>query len=152
MATGTTTRKRASTTQEIPSRGATAGPAKGASAKTAAAATKKPPAKTAPAKTGDKAPGANADGAASTKKTAATIKLNDRQRDFLKKISGAGEAGYQIGEKVEQRTIEALVERKLVKRGAKNKETGKHPYMLTKAGQKQLTTADSAPSSASSSS
>lgn len=82
--------------------------------------------------------------AAATKKAApkkaAGPKLNDRQIDFLKKIKDAGEAGYAVGQKVEERTIEALGTRKLVKRGAKNKETGKHHYSLTKLGEKSLGT------------
>ena len=68
----------------------------------------------------------------------APVKLNDKQRDFLKRIKDAGESGYTIGPKIEQRTINALQERKLVKRGAKNKETGSFPYVLTKAGEKNL--------------
>jgi hypothetical protein len=74
-------------------------------------------------------------------KTAAPVKLNDRQRDFLQKIHGAGAVGYQVGPKVEQRTIDALVERKLVKRGAKDKDSGSARYLLTKAGEKHLPTA-----------
>jgi hypothetical protein len=73
------------------------------------------------------------------KKGAAPIKLNDRQREFLKKIKDAGDPGYMIGPKIEQRTINALQERKLVKRGAKDKESGNYRYALTKLGEKQLT-------------
>jgi hypothetical protein len=76
-------------------------------------------------------------GATATKK-AAPAKLNDRQRDFLKKIKDAGELGYAVGPKVEQRTIDALVDRRLAKRLAKDKVTGTHRYLLTKAGEKQL--------------
>jgi hypothetical protein len=72
------------------------------------------------------------------KKVAVAVKLNDKQRDFLKRIKDAGEPGYAIGPKIEQRTINALQERKLVKRGVKNKETGTYSYVLTKAGEKQL--------------
>jgi hypothetical protein len=61
------------------------------------------------------------------------------QREFLQKIRDAGETGYQIGPKIEQRTITALQERKLVKRGAKDKESGTYRYSLTKLGEKQLT-------------
>ena len=77
-------------------------------------------------------------GAKGTKKAAPSIKLNDRQRDFLGKIHGAGESGYRIGQKAEQRTIDALVERKLVKRGPKDKASGTYSYALTKTGQKHL--------------
>ena len=73
-----------------------------------------------------------------TKKPApkkAAPKLNDRQVEFLKKISGAGLDGYAPG-KGEDKTLLALSTRKLVKRGKKNPSTGKHHYMVTKAGQK----------------
>jgi hypothetical protein len=69
-------------------------------------------------------------------KKAAGPKLNERQVDFLKKVKAAGDAGFIVALQVEQRTIDALTERKLVKRGAKNKETGKYPYTLTKLGEK----------------
>ena len=78
--------------------------------------------------------------AAATKKAApkkAAPKLNDRQLELLKKVKDSGEVGYAVGQKVEQRTIDALKERKLLK-GAKNKETGKHHYQVTKAGEKHL--------------
>ena len=65
----------------------------------------------------------------------AAPKLNDRQVEFLKKISGAGLDGYAPG-KGEDKTLLALSTRKLVKRGKKNASTGKHHYMVTKAGQK----------------
>jgi hypothetical protein len=79
----------------------------------------------------------NAHGPQATKK-ATPPKLNDRQREFLKKIKEAGEPGYEASRKVEQRTIDALVERKLVKRGSKNKETGNQRYLLTKAGETHM--------------
>jgi hypothetical protein len=40
--------------------------------------------------------------------------------------------------KIEERTLEALRERKLIKRGAKDKEKGAHPWTLTKLGEKTL--------------
>ena len=69
-------------------------------------------------------------------KKAAGPKLTDRQVDFLKKIKEAPAPGFAMGQKAEERTLTALSERKLVKRGAKNKETGKHHYSLTKLGEK----------------
>src|SRR3954453_19284281 len=86
-------------------------------------------------------------GGATAPKKAVPIKLNDQQRGFLKKIKDAGAAGYEVARKVEQRTIDALFERKLVKKGAKNKETGKQPYLLTKAGEKHLPAASPTPTS-----
>lgn len=73
-------------------------------------------------------------GAAAPKK-AAPVKLNDKQKEILHKIHGAGETGYDAP-KAEQRTIEALVTRKLAKKGPRDKATGKAPFLLTKAGQK----------------
>ncbi len=77
-------------------------------------------------------------------KKAATIRLNDRQAEFLRKVKDTGEAGYKTG-KGEQRTIDALVDRKLLKRGAKDKESGTYAYMISKTGEKYLTTSASKP-------
>jgi hypothetical protein len=95
-------------------------------------------------------PTAKTKSTAATKKTSAsktvvakkttTVKLNDRQRDFLKKIKDSGATGYEAGPSYEQRTIDALVERKLVKRGPKDKASGKHRFSITKTGEKNLGT------------
>lgn len=87
-----------------------------------------------------KAAAASAKAEGGAKKAAAEIKLNDRQREFLKKVKDAGEPGYRIGQKIEQRTIDALVDRKLLKKGPKHKESGGFHYLLTKAGEKHLGT------------
>jgi hypothetical protein len=89
-------------------------------------------------------PAAKATPATATKK-AAPPKLNDRQLDLLKRIGAAGEGGYTAGKGPEQRSIDALVGRKLLKKGPKNKETGKSPYLLTKAGQKHVPAAAPTP-------
>jgi hypothetical protein len=96
------------------------------------------------AETGAKANTPKAAGAAKTAgrkgtKKAAGIKLTDRQAEFLKKVKGASEPGYRVG-KGEQRTIDALVERKLLKRGPKDKESGTYHYMISKTGEKHLST------------
>jgi hypothetical protein len=70
-------------------------------------------------------------------KEAAPIKLTDRQRDFLKTISATKE-GYTTAKKAEQKTIEALLDRKLIKRGAKDKQSGNYCYLVSKAGEKHL--------------
>ncbi|MBX6312733.1 MAG: hypothetical protein IRY99_07435 [Isosphaeraceae bacterium] len=85
---------------------------------------------------------AAANGSAKAKK-AAPPKLNERQREFLKKIQAAGATGYEPGDKNEERTIQALIDRKLVKKGTKNKESGKLRFLLTKSGEKLLPTASS---------
>jgi hypothetical protein len=78
--------------------------------------------------------------AGGAKKGAAVVKLNDKQRELLGKVKEAGETGYAIGQKIEQRTINALQERKLIKRGTKNKDTGNYHYLLTKLGEKHHAT------------
>jgi hypothetical protein len=72
------------------------------------------------------------------KKKAAAPKLNDRQLELLRKVHSAGPEGYFVGQKVEQRTIDALHQRKLLKRGPKHKEKKAHPYHVTKTGAKHV--------------
>jgi hypothetical protein len=78
--------------------------------------------------------------AAAPKKAPVAIKLTDRQLDFLKQIHGASEDGYLLVKKAEQRTIEALLDRKLIKKGAKDKASGNYRYTVSKAGEKHLST------------
>ena len=77
----------------------------------------------------------------------AAPKLTDAQKDLLKRVGGASEAGYKFDKKAEQRTLDSLVVKKLVKRGAKDKTDSKHPYSLTNAGKKHLGSESSATSS-----
>ena len=79
-------------------------------------------------------------------KKAAGLKLSELHTAFLKKIHGAGEHGYAAG-KGEDRTIDALGTRKLVKKGKKNATTGKHHHHLTKLGEKHMGSSGSAASS-----
>jgi hypothetical protein len=76
--------------------------------------------------------------AAPKKAAPAPIKLTTTQTDMLKKIGESGEPGYKTGKKAEQRTIDALQERKLIKRGAKDKATGSYHYLVSNAGKKHL--------------
>ena len=78
--------------------------------------------------------------AAAPKKAAAPVKLTDRQLDFLKQIQGAKEAGYLGEKKAEQKTLEALLNRKLIKKGAKDKTSGAFRFTVSKAGEKHLST------------
>ena len=71
-------------------------------------------------------------------KKASAPKLNDRQIELLRRVHTAGPEGYFVGQKVEQRTIDALHQRKLLKRGPKHKERKAHPYHVTKSGEKHL--------------
>lgn len=73
-------------------------------------------------------------------KKAAPVKLTENQVKFLQTIQAAGETGYEPKNKNEQRSIDALLTRKLLKRGSKNKETGNSRYLLTKAGAAHLPT------------
>lgn len=80
--------------------------------------------------------------AAGAKKTAAKkagIKVTDKQRELLQTVAGTGATGYTPASAAENRTLEALKEKKVVKSLAKNKETGKIPFAVTKAGEKVLT-------------
>jgi hypothetical protein len=71
-------------------------------------------------------------------KKAAPIKLTATQSDLLKKIGATGDPGYKSEKKAEQRTIDALQERKLIKRGAKDKTSGSYHYLISNAGKKHL--------------
>jgi hypothetical protein len=83
-------------------------------------------------------------------KKAAPTKLTATQTDLLKKIGESGEPGYKSDKKAEQRTIDALQERKLIKRGAKDKASGSYHYLISNTGKKFLgssTPASSTPAS-----
>jgi hypothetical protein len=80
---------------------------------------------------------------AAAPKKSTSVKLNDRQQEFLKKVKDAGEKGYSASLSADQRTIDALAERKLVKKGTKDKQTGKYCFLITKMGEKHLGTAAS---------
>lgn len=71
-------------------------------------------------------------------KPAAPVKLSTAQSDLLAKIGAADAAGYLSAKKTEQRSIEALAERKLVKKGAKDKTSGNFRYLISSAGKKHL--------------
>ena len=73
-------------------------------------------------------------------KAAAPIKLTERQKDFLKTIWEAKEQGFATAKKAELKTIDALLDRKLIKRGAKDKQSGGYRYQVSKAGEKHLST------------
>jgi hypothetical protein len=90
------------------------------------------------AKAKESGKGKTAAKAAARKKKAPPVKLTDKQRDLLNTIHNAGEAGY--GSKAQQKRLDALHGKKLLKRGPKNKTTGVHHYTVTKAGQKHLRT------------
>ncbi len=71
-------------------------------------------------------------------KKAAPVKLTDKQTEFLKSIHSAGEAGYKGDKKAEAKSLEALLGKKLIKRGAKDKASGHYSYSVSKAGHKHM--------------
>ena len=74
---------------------------------------------------------------AAAKKAAAPVKLTERQLEFLKMIHGATE-GYLTAKKAEQKTLDTLLDKKLIKKGAKDKASGNFRYTVSKAGEKHL--------------
>jgi hypothetical protein len=72
------------------------------------------------------------------KKAAPPLKLSASQDEILKKIGSAGETGYTLEKKAEQRSIDSLLEKKLIKKGAKDKTSGSIPYHISSAGKKHL--------------
>jgi hypothetical protein len=75
---------------------------------------------------------------AAQKAGVAPLKLTAPQSEMLQKINEASEPGYRSEKKAEQRTIEALQERKLIKRGSKHKESGSYHYLISSAGKRHL--------------
>ena len=74
-----------------------------------------------------------------TAKKAAGPKLSDPQKEMLKRVaSHPDQAGYRAEKKPENKTLETLLKHKLVKRGAKHKESGHYHYQVSNAGQKHL--------------
>ena len=72
-------------------------------------------------------------------KKATTVKLTPNHVKALHTVHGKGETGH-TPEKTEIRTLDSLVEKKLLKRGAKDKQTKLAPYHLTNLGKKHTST------------
>ena len=94
------------------------------------------------------APKAGTPKAASAPKSAAPkkaapvpVKLTDRQQDLLKMIYQTSATGYLADKKAEVKTLDALANKKLIKKGAKDKASGHVRYHVSKAGEKFLSTA-----------
>jgi hypothetical protein len=75
---------------------------------------------------------------AAAKKAAAPLKLSASQDELLKKIGGAAETGYTLAKKAEQRSIDSLLEKKLIKKGAKDKASGAIRYHISSSGKKHI--------------
>ncbi len=83
-------------------------------------------------------PKAEAKPAKAPKPVAPAVKVTDKQKEFLKAIS-ADSAGYLTSRKAEQKSLESLLEKKLIKKGAKDKASGTYRYVISKAGEKLIT-------------
>jgi hypothetical protein len=81
-------------------------------------------------------------------KKAAGPKLSEPQTEMLKKVAGAGEAGFHAEKKPENKTLETLLKHKLVKKGKKHATSGHYHYSISKAGQKHLETSAASSSTA----
>ncbi len=81
---------------------------------------------------------AKASSAKAEAKKPAPIKLTDSQKDFLKEIHSAGEVGYKGDKKAKAKSLQSLLGKKLIKKGAKDKASGAYHYTVSKAGQKHL--------------
>ena len=93
---------------------------------------------TKPKASGAKTPAAATKPKAAPKKAAAPIKLSPSQGELLKKIGGTAETGYSVEKKVEERSIQSLLEKKLIKKGAKDKASGALRYHISSAGKKHI--------------
>jgi hypothetical protein len=78
-------------------------------------------------------------------KKAPAVKLTDAQGRVLTAVHQTKEAGY-LGNKAQAKTLEALLHRKLIKRG--KKENGFYRYSVTKAGEKHMPAASAPAASA----
>jgi hypothetical protein len=68
----------------------------------------------------------------------AAPKLSPPQTELLKKVHAHTDpAGYHADKKPENKTLEALLKHKLVKRGKKH-QSGNYHYSISKAGQKHV--------------
>lgn len=116
-----------------------------------ASATKAAPKKAAAVKKAapKKAAGATAKKAAPKKvaaKKAAPVKLTDRQHDLLKSVHSKKADGYPADTKAVAKSLEQLKDKKLIKKGAKNKATGHVHYHISKAGEKHVSSSSTSSS------
>ena len=114
--------------------------------KKSSGSTKSAPKKSSAKKSSPKASAGTATKTGTPKKKAAPVKLTDRQADFLKTIHSAGESGYKGDKKAEAKSLEALLGKKLIKRGAKDKASGHYSYSVSKAGHKHMSSGGSSSS------
>jgi hypothetical protein len=136
MAVKKTTKKKEAPATPAKAEAKETAPKKTTKPKPKAAAPKAPAAESAPVAASTPAAKAKPKAAAPKKAAPAAVKLSSSQSELLKKIGGTGEAGYTMEKKAEERQIESLLEKKLIKKGAKDKATGKLKYHISTAGKK----------------
>ena len=118
---------------------------KGSASKAKTGVKKSAAKKAAPAKSASAAKKSAAPKSAVKKKSAAPLKLTTSQSELLRKVGSAAEPGYRVEKKAEQRTLDALHERKLIKRGSKDKASGSYHYQISNAGKKHIGSSNPTP-------
>ncbi|GAC1464088.1 MAG: hypothetical protein NVSMB9_02360 [Isosphaeraceae bacterium] len=73
------------------------------------------------------------------------IKLTAPQADLLSRVADSGAAGYLGNKKAEHRVLETLNERKLIKKGTKDKVSGHFHYQVSSPGKRILDAPKPAP-------
>jgi len=73
-------------------------------------------------------------------KKAAAPKLSPTQSTLLEKIAGLSETGYLAESKPDQKTVDALLKHRLVKKGKKDEKTKNFFVLISQTGRKYLDT------------
>lgn len=66
------------------------------------------------------------------------IKLTGKELDLLRLVQQTKADGYLADKKADAKTLDALAGKKLIKRGAKDKASGRVRYLVSKAGAEQV--------------
>ena len=128
----------ASTTSSTSAAKKEATPKKSSAAVSKKAAAEAPKTAAAAPQTAVAAPQTAAKKAAVKKAAPAPVKLSTSQTELLKKIHGTPEPGYRSEKKAETKTLDSLASKKLIKKGAKHKESGTYHYQVSSAGKKHV--------------
>ena len=118
------------------------------SKKSSASAKKSTAKKAAPKKAAAKKAGGTAKKSTPKKaaaKKATPIKLTDKQHELLKNVHAKKAEGLAADSKAIAKSLEQLKDKKLVKKGAKNKATGHVHYHISKAGEKHVSSSSATP-------
>jgi hypothetical protein len=138
MAVKKTTKKKEESAAPTKAEAKETAPKKTTKAKAAAPKAAAPEPTTTPAPVATPAAAAKPKKAAAKKAAPAPVKLSASQSELLKKIGGTSETGYTVDKKVEQRSVDSLLEKKLIKKGEKDKATGALRYHISSAGKKHI--------------